>query len=275
VSIYHKVSGLDHLERLARGDTPVHRLHPGAKIITFAVYGVTVISFPPFTVSALFPYVLYPAALMSLGGIPWRSLFPRLLGALPFALLGALSGLLLYRDRAFSLGFFTVSTGMLSFASIFVKTILTVSAALILIATTSYGGINRQLVRMGMPKILSLQFIMTWRYVSVLLAEAASMSAAYTLRGNGGRIRMKDMGSFLGVLLLRSFDRADRVYQAMRCRGFEGVYRGGKEESAAAKDFWYTILLSAAVIALRFFNLSLFMGRAAKRAAEYLAGIFT
>jgi cobalt/nickel transport system permease protein len=28
------------------------------------------------------------------------------------------------------------------------------------------------------------------------------------------------MGSFAGLLLIRSFDRADRVYNAMKCRGY-------------------------------------------------------
>jgi cobalt/nickel transport system permease protein len=64
-------------------------------------------------------------------------------------------------------------------------------------------------------------FEMTYRYIGVLLAEAYAMGVAYSLRSpNRKGIEMRDMGSFAGQLLIRSFDRADRVYSAMKCRGY-------------------------------------------------------
>lgn len=33
---------------------------------------------------------------------------------------------------------------------------------------------------------------------------------------------MKDMGIFVGQLLLKSFDRAESIYVAMKCRGYDG-----------------------------------------------------
>jgi cobalt/nickel transport system permease protein len=150
---------------------------------------------------------------------------------------------------------------MLSFVSILLKTLLTVLAVLLLIATTPYTEINHQLVRMGMPKILGLQFIMTYRYITVLLGEAAAMFSAYLLRAPDRKgLRMGDMGSFLGQLLLRSFDRAERVYQAMKCRGFDGMYRGKTGNPFRVSDFFYTAILIFAVTGLRFFNTSLFLG---------------
>jgi cobalt/nickel transport system permease protein len=261
MSIYARIREIDRLELLARGNSPVHRLHPGAKIVALAVYVGALVSFPPSAVSAIVPYVLYPAVLMPLSETPWRILFPRLLGALPFVLLGALSCLAAYRDTAFFLGPLRISAGMVSCVSIFLRAFLAVAGALILIATTSYDKINRQLVRMGMPKILCLQFIMTWRYISVLLREGASMGAAYSLRSGKDRPRMRDMGAFLGSLLIRSFDRAGRVYRAMSCRGFDGVYRGKEGRRFGPPDFLYVVFISAGALGLRFFNLSLFAGR--------------
>ena len=60
----------------------------------------------------------------------------------------------------------------------------------------------------------------------MLLNEAVSMHTAYTLRTDNQKgIKMRDMGSFLGQLLLRSTDRAEQVYYAMKCRGFHGAKR--------------------------------------------------
>ncbi|MDR3335074.1 MAG: cobalt ECF transporter T component CbiQ [Treponema sp.] len=261
MSLGSALTGIDHLERLALGTSPVHRLHPRAKLLTTIAYIITVISFPSWNVSGLVPFLFYPAILMSLSGTPYKPLLTRLLGALPFSLMGGLSNLVLLRGTAFSLGFLTVSLGMVSFVSIMLKTLLTVFAVLILIATTSFIEISRQLSALGMPKILSLQLVMTYRYLSVLIGEAVSMFTAYILRSGGQKgIRMQDMGSFLGQLILRSFDRAERVYQAMKCRGFEGAYRGRASAGFSASDYGYTLALIALMIFFRFFNLSVFAG---------------
>jgi len=69
--------------------------------------------------------------------------------------------------------------------------------------------------------IFVVVFEMTFRYISVLLEEVYSMRTAYKLRsGKGKNLRIKHMGSFVGQLLLRGFDRAERIHAAMRCRGY-------------------------------------------------------
>jgi cobalt/nickel transport system permease protein len=175
--------------------------------------------------------------------------------------MGGLSNLFLFRDTAFYLGGAAVSYGMISFVSIMLKTALSVFAVLLLIATTPFTEISFQLTRMGVPKIAALQLVMTYRYIAALIHEAASMVTAYMLRSPGARgILLRDMGSFLGQLLLRGFDRAERVYAAMKCRGFDGVYRPASRRTFGPVDFAYTACLAAAIIALRFFNISRFIG---------------
>ena len=101
-----------------------------------------------------------------------------------------------------------------------------------------------------------MQMAMTYRYLSVLLEEAGQMALAYRLRSNGERsIRMRDMGSFLGQLLLRSFDRAERVYTAMTCRGFSGRYREHKRPMGL-KDWLLLAAACGAVWQLRRYDLT-------------------
>jgi cobalt/nickel transport system permease protein len=261
VSLYHRTAGIDHLERLAGGDTVVHRIHPLAKILAVFVYIVTVVSFPSRNPSGLAAYFFFPALLFPLSLTPLRAVLPRLLAALPFALMGGLANLFLLRDPVFYLGPLGVTEGMISLCSIMLKTLLSVTAVLLLAATTSFTDIGRELGRLGMPKILALQFVMTWRYLTVLMREAAAMSTARLLRAPGiRRLPMEDMGSFLGQLLIRSFDRAERVYRAMKCRGFDGVYRGGVLRKFRPADTWYTALVCGPALVLRFFNLGRFLG---------------
>lgn len=265
MDLYRKAGSLGRLETLAQGNSPVHRLHPGVKIIATLVYIGTVVSFPSRELSGLGVYILYPAVLMSLSGTPWKPLLARLLVSLPFALMGALSNLVMLRNTVFFIGPLGVTAGMVSFASILYRTFLAVLAALILIASTPFPDIIRQLTRMGMPRILGLQMMMTWRYISVLLSEAAAMYTAYLLRCGEGQkgIRMKDMGSFLGLLLVRSFDRAERVYQAMKCRGFDGACNAGTARRLRPADIVFGAALCGGTVFFRFFNAARFLGETA------------
>ncbi|MDR3356887.1 MAG: cobalt ECF transporter T component CbiQ [Spirochaetaceae bacterium] len=266
MSRFHSAAaGIDHLERLSYGDSPVHRLSPGVKTAVTLVFLVLAISFPSENLSGLVPFLLYPACMMSLSGTPYRPLLARLVVAFPFALFGGLSNLLFMRETAFSLGGFAVSRGLVSFASIMLKTLLCVLAVLILMATTPFNEVCALLTRRRGLAVIGLQLSLTYRYIDVLLGEAQRMWTAYALRAPGAKaVRIADMGSFLGQLLLRSFDRAERVYNAMKCRGFAGRYHTRKRRPLRPSDMAFLVGISAALTLMRFFNVSLLIGRAVK-----------
>jgi cobalt/nickel transport system permease protein len=267
VSQFHRAAaGIDHLERLGRGDSPVHGLNTGVKAAAAVLFLALVISFPSKNVSGLVGFALYPAFMMALSGTPYRPLLARLVFAMPFALFAGLSNLFFMRGAAFTLGGFTVSAGLVSFASIMLKTFLCVFATLILISTTPFTELCALLTGPRGLGILGLQVVLSYRYVSVLLDEAQSMRTAYLLRAPSEKaVRMRDMGSFLGQLLLRSFDRAGRVYYAMKCRGFCGVYHPRERRPLRRADFIFLFGISSALFTLRFFNISLFLGKLIKR----------
>jgi cobalt/nickel transport system permease protein len=263
------------LEDLAAADSPVHRLHPLAKFITTLVYVITVVSFSGRNVSGLAAFLLYPAVLLPLSGVPLRPLLIRLLPALPFSLMGGVGNLVMLRGHAFFWGPLNITTGMVSFVSILLKTILTVFALLILMASTPFPRLLGQMRALRVPRLICLQLALTFRYLSVLWAETAAMAAAYTLRGGGRGIAVKDSGFFLGQLILRSFDRAGRVYQAMRCRGFSRGIFARETRPFRPADGLYTLLLTGAFVGLRCFNLSRFLGGLAGDALRLSARIFS
>ena len=266
MNLYRRAADIQGLERLAAGDSPVHRLHPGVKIAVTLVYIVTVISFPPGNTSALVALVFYPAVLMPLSGTPWRFLLPRLAAALPFVLAAALGGFVQSRETALRIGGPALSRGLVFSASITLKTLLTVTAVLLLAASTPFMELGRQLVRMGLPKSAVFQLLMTYRYTGLLIREAAAMFTAYILRSPRSRlIHMRDMGIFLGQLLIRSFDRAGAVYAAMKCRGFDGEYQGVRKMPLRPAEAAGALVVSALIAAPRFFNLTRFLGSLAGR----------
>jgi cobalt/nickel transport system permease protein len=257
-------SDLHTLEQCAQGDSPLHRAHPRTKIAVTLGDLAAVVSFPGQNVSALAPFAVYPLALLALSGVGAGLLFRRLLAALPFAAMVGLGNLFVLRTPMFALGPLAVSAGMLSLASILLKTALTVSAVLLLLASTPFAAISGELAALGLPDILCLQLALTYRYLSVLTEEARSMHSAYRLRSGRERVRMRDMGVFLGQLLLRSVDRAGRVYDAMKCRGFRGVFVSGSRRKFCPRDALCVLLAAVPLVCLRFFNFSVILGNLAK-----------
>ncbi len=58
------------LDLLAMRQTPVHRLDPRAKVLTTIGFILCVVSFGRYEISAMLPFLIYPAALMAVGDLP-------------------------------------------------------------------------------------------------------------------------------------------------------------------------------------------------------------
>ncbi|MDD5029541.1 MAG: cobalt ECF transporter T component CbiQ [Rhodoferax sp.] len=221
-SIARALQDFQSLESLAAKDSALSALDARAKILVTLGFIVTVVSFDRYAVAALLPLVLFPVLMAALGNIPWRVIGRSVLLAAPFAvMLGAFnpwfdSQVVL---RVAGVG---ISGGWLSFASILIRFALTVSAGLMLVAGTGFGPLCVGLGRLGVPQVLTTQLLLLHRYAGLLASEAARMSLARELRGNGRRLPLAVVGPLLGHLLLRALQRAERVHQAMLARGFNG-----------------------------------------------------
>jgi cobalt/nickel transport system permease protein len=159
--------------------------------------------------------------MMTLSETPYSMLLKRFLIALPFCFFAGITNVIFDRAPAFTIGAMTVSYGTVSLFTLLFKTYLCVTAVLLLVSVTPLAEITGAMRRLKIPGILVVMFEMTYRYAGVLFAEAYSMRTAYILRSAGKKgIAIRDMGGFVGQLLLRSVDRAGRVYNAMKCRGY-------------------------------------------------------
>ena len=82
-----------------------------------------------------------------------------------------------------------ITGGWISFFSIILKFVLTVSTALLLIALTSFPGICEALARLKVPRIFVVQLLFLYRYIFVLLEEALKMLRAREARSFGKKGR--------------------------------------------------------------------------------------
>lgn len=250
------------MDELGRLDTPVHRVDARAKAVVTLAFIVVVMSFPCYEVSALTPLLLYPVALLALGRIPARQVLKKILVAAPFALAIGIFNPLLDRQPAVTVGTVAISGGWLSFFSILLRFGLTVGAALALVACTGMHRLAAGLGQLGLPRVFVVQLLFLYRYLFVVADEGGKMARAVELRsGNARRLRFRVYGSLVGHLLLRSMDRAERVYRAMVARGFDGEIRVLRRSSFRGSDWAFVCGCLGFFLAARAWNLADGLGR--------------
>jgi cobalt/nickel transport system permease protein len=249
------------LDRLAAGDTALHRLDPRAKVLATLVFIVSVVSFGRYELSALIPFFIFPAVLVAVGDLPAGYLARKIALLCPFALaVGAFNPLF---DRAvlLHLGPLGISGGWISCASIVVRAALTVGAALVLVAVTGFPAICRAMEGLGMPNAFAVQLIFLYRYIFVLTEEGGRASRARELRSCGNKgLGLGSYGSLIGTLLLRTWLRAERVHMAMLARGFTGAFQTRQEFRFGTAELCYLFGWSALFVTLRLANATQILG---------------
>jgi len=237
------------LDDLARKDTSIHRMHPVIKVLSTVAYLIAVVSFDRYEISGLLPFIFYPMILMLAADIPAPPIFKRLLMVEPLIVgVGILNPL--FDPR-----------GWITFLSIMIKSALTVTACLVLVATTGMDKIGQALRALKVPRIFVLQLLLTFRYIFLLAEELARMMRAYSLRAPRQKgIRMSDFGSFAGQLLLRTFDKAQRVYDSMRLRGFAGDYHSGSWQPVRFKGMLFLAAWSLFFVIARIWDIPAAIG---------------
>lgn len=259
------VRDMHRMESLSRMTSPVHRLHPVVKILTTAVFLVALLSNGRHEVGRLLPFVLYPVMIASLADLPWKPFLVRVLAVEPLVVgIGVFSPL--FEKARFDLFGVQISTGWLTFASLAIRTTLCVLVALQLVATTGMERILAGLRRLGLPAVMVLQIALTYRFLTVLAGEVGRILTAYRLRAPGHRgVHPAAWGSLAGQLLLRAFDRAGRVWQAMKLRGYEGHVPLPPGLRMRGGDWLWLAVWSAWFILSRMVNLPGLLGLLATR----------
>lgn len=252
-NIKSKIVDIYMLEQLCNGNTFVHRLHPMVKLLTTVFFIIMVVSVNREDFRILTLYLFYPFVLMAVSETPYHYLLKQFALVLPLSALLGFSNIIFDTETALLIGPIELSYGVVSFFTIILKTYLTVMAALILVSTTSLQDLSNQMLRMRVPAIIIMLITMIYRYIDILLNETSIMLTAYLLRSPREKgIKISHMGSFVGQLLLRSIDRAERVYFAMKCRGYQGAVSYDSKRSLNIADYMYCVLVCSLALIFRF-----------------------
>ncbi len=122
-----------------------------------------------------------------------------------------------------------------------------------LLSTCPFSVTLAAVHRLGVPLVLCQMLLLMYRYVFVFRHEVQRMWVGMTVRGfrsRSGWETMASLGSFLGMLFVRSMERTQRVHEAMLCRGYTGAFPTTVRFDAAPRDWaWAAFWITAAGVA--------------------------
>ena len=115
----------------------------------------------------------------------------------------------------------------------------------------------------GFKDITLMAFL--YRYAFILVDECQHMLMAFrSRRGSSGPIPLSTWGAMAGQLLLRTFGRAERIYQAVLCRGGEDPEFVNSRSVITGRGAAGGLLFCILVILFRCFNITMLAGQYAR-----------
>lgn len=235
------------------GEGLIARLHPRTRLIATLVAVVFI--------TALHDIAVLSAALVAafllawLAHLPWGELRHRLLHVEGFLIvLLVLLPFTVPGETLFSLGpFSATSEGVTRAVTAFVKVNVCTLVVFALVGTLDPVRIGQAAESLGAPDRLVSLFLFTVRYVAVFRAESTRLGEAMRARGfvPGSNLHTwRTYGNLAGMMMVRSLERAQRVDEAMRCRGFSGRVPAPPLGAAKQSDFAFATVFASVMVCL-------------------------
>ena len=126
---------------------------------------------------------------------------------------------------------------------------------LALVTTMEPAHLGFALHSLGCPGKLAHLLLFMVRYVEVIHREYHRLRDAMRLRAfkpSFSRHTLRTFGYLVGQLLVRSFDRSERIMEAMKCRGFRGRFYVLDRFAVGAGDYMFSAASLAVLAGLGF-----------------------
>ena len=214
-------------ESFAVGNSVIHRLDPRLRVVFATVFSFLVAfskQFPTLVAALIVAMVLVYLSALDLSEVARRltviNVFNLIVWAvLPFTYEG---------EHVFHIWrLYGSREGIVLSAQITFKSNAILMTFIAVVATMSLATLGHALNRLRVPNKIVYLLLMAYRYVFVIEQEYTRLSRAARVRGFTPKTDLhtyKTYAYMLGMLLVRAMARADRVYQAMLCRGFKGKF---------------------------------------------------
>ncbi len=229
------------LDKYSDLDGFLQRLDPRIKMITFFIFIVFILNVPQERTGELCVYFFLLVFLILLSRVPVLYILKRSLVILPLILL---------------LSFFNFIYKKFGIGVLMFKSWLALLVLILLSSTTKFSLLLKGMEKLYFPKILITLSSFMYRYLFVLTDEAMRMQRAWHIRyfGKNKFRQISILGNVVGTLFIHTYERAERVYQAMCVRGFSGEIITLDRLKIGKRDIGFSILFLGILLYLKLSN---------------------
>jgi cobalt/nickel transport system permease protein len=240
-------------ESFSEGNTFIHRLDPRIKLLAAFLFSV-IISVSNRFFPLFFAFIM-SSALLTAARLPVKIVLPRILFANLFIfLLWIFIPFTIKGEPILKMGPLVISRqGLLYCLMLTVKSNAIIIILISLTATIPVFTMGRAMNYLGVPAKIANLFIFSYRYIHAILLEYRRLKEAMDIRGFRPKTNLHTYRTYaylVGMLIVKSHDRAERVHSAMVCRGFQGKFFDLTEFSIKGKDFIFIITFIICLVAI-------------------------
>lgn len=235
----------------ARRASPVHGWDARWKLASLGLIAAVLVTLDTPAVAA--GGAVFALGLLGVTRLPGRLILGRL-GAAQALLLPCLVILpFTFGGDTWSLGPLRLShEGLRVAALLYLRALAILTLGLAVVYSTPMVVLIHALQRFGLPRAFVVITLLTYRYLFTLWWELTRVRWALATRGfqaGGTRRSHRTLANVIGVSLVRSLERTERIHFALQCRGFEGHLRTMHRFHSRPAD-WLKAAAGAGVAAL-------------------------
>ena len=210
-------------EKFASGQSFIHKLDPKTRIIAVLILSFATALCDNFFVAVL--YFIISTVLIIMARLNIKNVIERIKPVFWFLLMVwillpiTFDGQILYQFSWLKIS----DTGVILCCKITIKSITILLFFTSLVATMTIASLGNALHKLYVPDKMVFLLLMSYRYIAVIEDEYRKLLRAAKFRGFRPKTNLHSYKTFAylaGMLFVRASFRAQRVHQAMLCRGF-------------------------------------------------------
>lgn len=227
-------------------ESVIHNFDPRAKIITFTTL-IFSFAFINNLLIALFA-VLFSVSLIFISKLPLNFVYTRLkhpiifIFAIFMVMCFTVEGKIIIGSYFVNITLDGLKLGLL----IFLRAIAALILAFLMLATNRFDTTIKALYMLKLPNIVVQMIVFSYRYIFVLVDEFQNMKKSMSAKGfeiKANRYGLSTIGNLIGMLLVKSYERGERVHKSMISKGYEGKPRMNTNYNLILSDYVLTIFM--------------------------------
>ena len=244
---------LPEIDRYAHLKSPLHSWDPRIKLVSISCLILSIVLLPNLLLASI--GLFFAVVLIFLSRVPFSFVLMHLRWVLLFVLFFfVVMPLTVPGERVVDLNFVAISYEGIELASLIaLRAIGAVLLVFPMIGTMRFDLTIKALQKLKVPNKFVQLIMFTYRYIFVFLEELRRMfvaARARTFRKGTNVHTLKIVSNLIGMLFIRSFERTQRIYNAMASRGYSGDLKTLDEFELCRKDFLKAFIVIAMAVIL-------------------------